>query len=413
MDASNFDDIRPYYDSEIPSAMERIVSDSMFPIVAAYVMPGTPLEAAKRKVLSIKTARQLQEDIMAGVIAEILHKSSDGMTYEGLEHIKPDKAYLFISNHRDIMLDAAILQYILVTNNLPSTEITFGANLMNPRLVVDIGKSNRMFRVERPSAATTAREFYNISRHLSDYIRYTITGKNASVWIAQRNGRTKDGVDKTDQGVIKMLGLSAGGDRVKAMADLNITPMAISYEYEPCDFAKAMELATLESQGYYTKKSGEDLNSSLSGITSPKGRIHVKICAPLTEEDFAPFASLPGSGFNKAIANLLDSRIRPAYKPMPTAFIARDLLSGALSPDGGLVPDRASAPGGTSVPGSVSASDSAAAATSPAVTGSAPYTAAEVAAFLRHIGTAPANLRPRILAMYAAPINTGAYPPNP
>ena len=383
MDASIFDDIRPYYDSEIPSAMERIVSDVMFPIVAAYVMPGIPLEAAKRKVLAIKTARQLQEDIMAGVIAEILNKSSDGMTYEGLEYIKPDKAYLFISNHRDIMLDAAILQYILVINKLPSTEITFGANLMNPRLVVDIGKANRMFRVERPSAATTAREFYNISRHLSDYIRYTLIEKNASVWIAQRNGRTKDGIDKTDQGVIKMLGLSAEGDRVKAMADLNITPMAISYEYEPCDFAKAMELATLESQGYYTKKSGEDLNSILSGITSPKGRIHVAICKPLTEEDFAPFADLPGSGFNKAIASLLDNRILSAYKPMPTAFIARDLLSGALSPDG------------------------------VSVSGDTPYTAAEVAAFLRHIKTAPANLRERILAMYAAPINTGAYPPNP
>ena len=118
------------------------------------------------------------------------------MTYEGLEHIDPSGAYLFISNHRDIMLDAAILQYILVINNLPSTEITFGANLMNPRIVVDIGKANRMFRVERPSASTSAREFYNISRHLSDYIRYTVTEKNASVWIAQRNGRTKDGVHR-------------------------------------------------------------------------------------------------------------------------------------------------------------------------------------------------------------------------
>ena len=389
MDASIFDDIRPYYDSEIPSAMERIASDNMFPIIAAYVMPGIPLEAAKRKVLSIKTARQLQEDIMAGVIAEILHKSSDGMTYEGLEHIDASKAYLFISNHRDIMLDAAILQYILVINKLPSTEITFGANLMNPRLVVDIGKSNRMFRVERPSAATTAREFYNISRHLSDYIRYTITEKNASVWIAQRNGRTKDGVDKTDQGLIKMLGLSAEGDRIKAMADLNITPMAISYEYEPCDFAKAEELDTLEHRGYYTKKQGEDLNSILSGITSPKGRIHIKICKPLIEEDFAPFADLPGSGFNKAIATLLDSRIRPAYKPMPTSFIARDLLSGALTPDG--VP----ASGSATAPGSLSAS------------AEAPYTAAEVAAFLRHINTAPARLRERILSMYAAPLIQG------
>ena len=290
-------------------------------IVAAYVMPGIPLEAAKRKVLSIRTARQLQEDIMAGVIAEILKKSSDGMTYEGLEYIKPDKAYLFISNHRDIMLDAAILQYILVINNLPSTEITFGANLMNPRLVVDIGKANRMFRVERPSASTSAREFYNISRHLSDYIRYTVTEKNASVWIAQRNGRTKDGVDKTDQGVIKMLGLSGEGDQVKAMADLHITPMAISYEYEPCDIAKAVETDTLERQGYYTKKTGEDLNSILSGITTPKGRIHVKICKPLTEEDFAPFAGLPGNGFNKAVACLLDSRIRPAYRIMPTSYL--------------------------------------------------------------------------------------------
>ena len=367
-DPSVFDDIRPYYDSEIPSAMERIASDPVFPIIAAYVMPGIPLEAAKRKVLSIKTARQLQEDIMAGVIAEILSKSSDGMTYEGLEHIDPSGAYLFISNHRDIMLDAAILQYILVINNLPSTEITFGANLMNPRIVVDIGKANRMFRVERPSAATSAREFYNISRHLSDYIRYTVTGKNASVWIAQRNGRTKDGVDKTDQGVIKMLGLSAEGDQVRAMADLHITPMAISYEYEPCDFAKVAETAALERQGYYTKKTGEDLNSILSGVTTPKGRIHVKICKPLTEEDFAPFAGLPGNGFNRAVASLLDSRIRPAYKIMPTAYIASDILSGNDLQDN---PN---------------------------------YTEAEASAFLNHIKGCPSSLRSRLLSLYAAPV---------
>ena len=287
MNNSNFDDIRPYCDSEIPAAMERIASDMLFPAIAAYVMPGVPLEGAKRKVRSIRSAEQLQKEIMAGVIAEILRKSSSGFTFGGLENIDPSKSYLFISNHRDIMLDAAILQYVLVENGYPTTEITFGANLMNRGLVVDIGKSNRMFRVERPSATASAREFYNISRHLSDYIRYTITEKHSSVWIAQRNGRTKDGVDKTDQGVVKMLGLSAEGDYIKAMADLRITPMAISYEYEPCDFAKAAEMDALFRQGHYSKKPGEDLNSILSGITSPKGRIHMQICKPLSEEDLA------------------------------------------------------------------------------------------------------------------------------
>ena len=323
-DPSVFDDIRPYYDSEIPLAMERIASDPVFPIIAAYVMPGIPLEAAKRKVLSIKTARQLQEDIMAGVIAEILSKSSDGMTYEGLEHIDPSGAYLFISNHRDIMLDASVLQNILHSHGFETSEITFGANLMCTPLVIDIGRSNKMFRVERGG---NMKEFYQSSVHLSEYIRHVITEKHQSVWIAQRNGRTKDGNDATDQGIVKMFGISKRDDKIKALSELHIVPLSISYEWETCDYMKALELYQSRYEKY-VKKQGEDLSSILSGITSFKGNVHLSFCPMITEDDLRQFDSLTSIEYNREVARLMDERIFSGYKLTPNNFIAHDIRFG-------------------------------------------------------------------------------------
>ncbi|MCR4995289.1 MAG: 1-acyl-sn-glycerol-3-phosphate acyltransferase [Bacteroidales bacterium] len=319
---AQFDDIRPFYDSEIPAAMQRIAESPHFPLLAQYVYPGADLEKVKQLLVQFKTVRDFQLEVMRCVNEQVIARSITDFTYDGIERLDPEKRYLFVSNHRDIMLDACLLQYVLWKNGHETTEITFGANLMSSPLVIDIGKSNKMFRVERGG---TPREFYRSSMHLSQYIRHCITEKHQSVWIAQRNGRTKDGIDQTDQGIIKMFGMSMAKQPVQALAELNIVPVSISYEWESCDLLKARELYL--SQGTkYVKQPGEDLNSILTGVLQPKGCVHISFCEPVTAADLEPLAADVNSEFNRAVARLLDKRITSAYHLTPNNYIAYDLL---------------------------------------------------------------------------------------
>lgn len=321
-----FDDIRPYYDSELHPAMERISSSITFPLLASYVYPGEPLEKVRERVCNYTNVRDFQHETMSIAIGRIIENSMDGFSCHGLDQLSPDKCYLYISNHRDIMLDSSLLQYFLVQNGFDTTEITFGANLMMDPLIVDIGKCNKMFRVERPG--TSVKEFYSNSLHLSEYIRFAITRKGESVWIAQRNGRTKDGNDRTDQGIIKMLCMSNLEDKVTALADLNIVPISISYEWEPCDILKTLEL--YESQfSRYIKKPGEDLNSIVTGIAQPKGRVHMEICRPISLEELEPLSSLRAIEFHRTVAELITGRINDAYRLYPNNYLAYDVVHGS------------------------------------------------------------------------------------
>lgn len=321
-----FDDMRPYYDSEIPAAMHRIAESASFPLLASYVYPGQPLEDVRRRVAAYPDTKSFQHETMSLVNERIVQRSISSFTCEGLERLSPCKQYLFVSNHRDIMLDASLLEYWLDKNGFDTTEITFGANLMVNQLVIDIGKSNKMFRVERPGGSI--RDFYEQSRHLSRYIRHAITEKKQSVWIAQRNGRTKDGMDLTDQGIIKMFCMSELMDKIRAIADLHIVPVAVSYEWEPCDVLKTLEL--YESQfTKYTKKPGEDLNSILTGITQQKGRVHFCICEPVTEVELSNFGYMTNHDYYQAVARLIDKRIVAAYRLFPNNYIAYDLRYGS------------------------------------------------------------------------------------
>ncbi len=326
-----FDDIRPFQDAEIPAAMQRIVADKYFPLVCEYLFPGRPVQEIAAALGSCRTVREFQERFMYDAIYAVVHKTTKGLTVEGMERLDPAKDYLFVSNHRDIMLDAAFFQVLLFEAGRKTSEITFGANLMQGQLVIDVGRSNKMFRVERPTTVSSPRDFLIKSRYLSDYIRYTILEKKESVWIAQRNGRTKDGCDATDQGIVKMFGLSGGSDKVQALSDLNIAPLSISYEWEPCDILKALELYACSSGQPYIKKPGEDFNSILTGIQQPKGRVHLCVCEPLSREDLENFRGLPSASFNREVAALIDRRILSSYRLFPNAYIAADLLSGKHS----------------------------------------------------------------------------------
>lgn len=320
-----FDDMRPYYEHEIYSAMQRLSSSPQLANVAQFLYPGMDLCELRCQVANINSSEEFQKRIMAPAVATIISKTCDNFNYDGLENVSRTRASLFVSNHRDIVLDAAILSQVVLVNGIETPEITFGANLMRGDFIIDVGKSNKMFKVERPGK--DLREFLKASAHLSDYIRHCLLNKGQSVWIAQRNGRTKDGIDRTDQAIIKMFDMSGGVDKVKSILQLNVVPVAISYEWEPCDILKAVELRK-RSFGPYEKAEGEDLNSILTGITQQKGRVHLTFCKPLTEEDLLPLSTLPNNAFYKAVASIIDERVCSAYRLYPNNYIAHDILSG-------------------------------------------------------------------------------------
>lgn len=322
---TEFDDIRPYTDDEIPGAMRRIAESNALPLLASYVCPDKSLDEVKQMILSFKTISDFQHGVMYSVNQQIIRKSTTEFTFSGAELLRQKTPYLFVSNHRDIMLDASLLQNALVDVGLDTTQITFGANLMMDPLVVDIGKSNKMFRVERPGGGI--KDFYRSSMHLSRYIRHTITEEHESVWIAQRNGRTKDGNDQTDQGIVKMFCMSNGENKIAALDDLNIVPVAVSYEWESCDVLKALELYQSQS-GKYIKKPGEDLNSILTGILQPKGRVHFQACPPIRREELLQFNDSTNNEYHKQVARLIDQRILRGYRLWPNNYIAHDMRYG-------------------------------------------------------------------------------------
>lgn len=324
-DKCDFENMRPFRDDEIPCVMQRICEDKNFPLIAKWVYPEKSSDEVKKLLLEFSNVHDFQVETMRRVNERVIDTTTDGMTYEGIKHIDKNKRYLFISNHRDIMLDACFLQYILWQNGHETSEITFGSNLMGMQIVDDIGKANKMFKVERSGSM---REFYKSSLLLSQYIHHTIFQKRQSVWIAQRNGRTKNGTDHTEPGLIKMLMLAAEpGHYKQALLNLNIIPMSVSYEWEPCDILKAVEL--YESIGKkYVKKPGEDLNSILTGIRQAKGRVHIQLCNPITAKDLANCTEDDQQALIKTVSRILDQRIREGYRLWPNNYIALDIIKG-------------------------------------------------------------------------------------
>ena len=323
---SKFDDIRPYTDTETAEAMKRIVENEYFPALAQFVFPDKDVVEAKRIVSSYTTINDFQLDAMFVFNQQVIARSIEKFTYSGTEQLSPEKGYLFISNHRDIVLDSSLLQYLLHLNGFRTTEITFGSNLMSSQLIIDIGRSNKMFKVMR---GENPRDFYKTSMHLSEYIRDTVARRNDSIWIAQRSGRTKNGNDATDQGILKMFCMSGGKDAVEALDSLNITPIAISYQYEPCDFFKTRELYLSRNGAKYVKEKNEDVVSVLTGIKQFKGNVNISICEPLRKEELQSMASgKTTNDFFKRVANLIDQRIYSNYQLYDTNYIAHDLRSG-------------------------------------------------------------------------------------
>jgi hypothetical protein len=319
----DFKNLRTYYDSETGEVMQRIAHHPSYLKAMAYFWPEVTEQQAIEKALGIKSAYEFQKEYMNHAIWSIIHKSSTGLTYSGIEHLDKNKAYLFVANHRDVLLDTAILQIILVKEGHSTSEITFGSNLMDEDFIKDFVSMNRMFTIQREGSA---KELYAFSRQLSAYIRHTIIDKNVSVWIAQRNGRTKDGNDSTQTGLLKMLNLSGGKDFEKSFSELNIVPLTISFEYEPCDVLKVQETYFTQLANKYVKAPGEDLMSVFTGVKQPKGKIHVAFGKPIDKELSAIAPELNENEKIKVLTSIIDKEIHQNYQLNAVNFIAYDLL---------------------------------------------------------------------------------------
>jgi hypothetical protein len=291
--------------------------------VSQQFFPEEDPDFLKNVLKSIKTIDQFQVLVMQKVVRWVLEHTAKNFSYDGVSNISADKKFLALSNHRDIILDPAITQLILYTNGIPMTEIAVGDNLITNKAIEYLIRSNRMIKVVR---GISARELYLSSQMLSKYIRLNIINQRSSIWLAQRQGRTKNGYDLTEQGLLKMLDMSGTADFQTNFEELNITPMSVSYEYEPCDILKARELV-ISRKHKYVKAEGEDFNSIVTGIMQPKGNIHMNIGTPLTSDEIAAAALCDKNDRYQLIRHAVDTRVIDGYHLWKNNYVAYDIAN--------------------------------------------------------------------------------------
>ncbi|MBS7292588.1 MAG: hypothetical protein KIG75_03095, partial [Bacteroidales bacterium] len=293
--------------------------------ISGGVLAGGPMTFVRGALGSVDNIDEFQEIVMNRAVSWCMDHTIHNFSYDGISYIKEMKGkFLAMSNHRDIILDPAITQVVLFRNHIPMTEICVGDNLIKQSKTVEyLLRSNRMIRVIR---GISARELYLSSQVLSKYIRQTITSGKSSIWLAQRQGRTKDGIDTTEQGLLKMLDMSGTKSFAENFAELNIIPLSISYEYEPCDIRKAREILISRTQKYVKTKT-EDLHSIVMGIRQQKGDVHLNFGLPITPDEIELASHCDKNDRYQAIRHAVDKRIIAGYQLWKTNYIAYDLVN--------------------------------------------------------------------------------------
>lgn len=318
---SEFDNIRPYYGDEIEAAVKRLCQSSEFLDLFSR-LTRIDKDMILKTLEGIKTREEFQQRFFIPAIKSIISSTTDGVTISGLELVKPDTSYLFMSDHRDIILDSAILNVLLQQNGNKYTQAAIGSNLLINEWVTDLVKLDSCFVIERD---VTVREMLSSSAIRSRYIHQIIENNQNSVWIAQREGRTKNGDDRTQPSLLKMLKMSGSKDFTQNFNDLHIMPLSISYEWEPCDALKTEELYA-RTLGEFVKTPETDMNSMLTGLSDYKGRVHFHIDRLETEE-LNEIGKLSSNGDRiEALAQAIDQKIHKNFKLWPNNYIAYDLL---------------------------------------------------------------------------------------
>ncbi len=322
---SKFDEIRYFYDQEVNERLGAIAHDPMMKALMNFTFPDTDEQVWLEQFRDVHSISDFQHQFVAYAVRQILAKSSEGLTTSGFDKLDKNTPYLFISNHRDIVLDTSLLNLVLLEGGYIMTASAIGDNLVRKKFLNVLAKLNRNFLVQR---GLPLREQLKSSQTMSEYIHELLHQENRSVWIAQREGRTKDGNDSTQQGVLKMLAMAAGDQSVTDyFKTLKIVPISISYEYDPTDSLKMPQLLAQHREEEYIKGKNEDFTNILSGILGQKKRIHLHAGEVLDKEldDIATTIDNKNKQL-QAIAQVIDRSIISNYKLWPTKYIAYDLL---------------------------------------------------------------------------------------
>jgi 1-acyl-sn-glycerol-3-phosphate acyltransferase len=320
-----FDAIRPFYETEVNEALQSVIPHPMMKALMNFTFPEMDDEVWKAQLKKTHSIRDFQCNFIYHTVQRILENSSDGLTTSGFEHLEKNNSYLFISNHRDILLDTTLLNAALFQNGHLMTASAIGDNLVQKSFIKTLARLNRNFLVLR---GLSPREMLQSSKLLSEYMGQLLLHENRSVWIAQREGRTKDGNDETNPGVLKMIGMASDeADVMQYFKKLKIVPVSISYEYDPTDVLKMPQLLAEANNEVYVKSKNEDLNTILSGVMGQKKRIHLHIGKVLDTEIDQIVAENDSSNKQiQALAQKIDDAILSNYKLWPTNFIAYDIV---------------------------------------------------------------------------------------
>jgi len=323
---SKFDAIRPFYETEVNDAIQGVLHHPMMKALMNFTFPDLPDEIWKEQLLRTHSTRDFQCNFTYKSLKKILEKKSDGLTTSGFEKLQKNTPYLFISNHRDILLDTSLLNACLFENKLVMTASAIGDNLVQKSFLRTLARLNRNFLVQR---GLSPREMLQSSKLLSEYISILLQHENRSILIAQREGRTKDGNDATNPGVLKMLAMASDEENLMDyFKKIQIVPVSISYEYDPTDFLKMPQLLAEAKQEIYIKEKNEDFINLMSGVMGQKKRIHIHVGDVLDKElDIIKELHENSNKQIQALAQIIDDSILSNYKLWPTNYIAYDILN--------------------------------------------------------------------------------------
>lgn len=327
MDLTEFNEIRPYNDEELPQIFEELIADPAFRKAATGAIPNVPFELLAQKMRTCKTKLDFQKAFCYGILWKIAEEHTNGLTLDHNALPNKKKAYTYISNHRDIILDSGFLSILLVDQGMDTVEIAIGDNLLIYPWIKKLVRVNKSFIVQR---ALTMRQMLEASTRMSRYMHYTIAEKNQSIWIAQREGRAKDSNDRTQDSVLKMLAMGGEGDLIDRLKEMNIAPLAISYEYDPCDFLKAREFQLKRDIEGYKKTTQDDLINMQTGLFGYKGKVHFQVASCINDELEQIDRSLPKPELFAAISACIDQRIYRNYRMYPGNYVAYDWLNGTI-----------------------------------------------------------------------------------
>ena len=321
---AEFDEIRPYMPEELPAVFKELLADSSFQKAVATVMPGVPIDGVALQLQQCKTNLDVQKNICYKLLKGIIANHSDGVTMDSAALQNHNCRYTFISNHRDIVLDSGFLSVMLIEMGFPTTvEIAIGDNLLIYPWIKKFVRVNKSFIVQR---ALTMRQMLESSARMSRYIHFAVTQKQENIWIAQREGRAKDSNDRTQESVLKMLAMGGSGDVIDRLKELNLMPLSISYEYDPCDCLKAQEMQLKRDIEGYKKTQQDDLINMQTGIFGYKGKVHFHPATCINEE-IETLRGLPKTEIFTQIAHIIDKHIHSNYRLYPGNYVALDLMN--------------------------------------------------------------------------------------